>query len=183
MSLVLGYCDEKHAIIASDGRAGGTVCPSESYDKTRRINQNIIMGFTGYKEPCEYFIKCTYMEMGDNVQDYFIECYLEIVEYGLNLPEMKEYMQSTFMIIGKTRDMNMRFVLVGESTGYEIKDVSIKNPSISFIGGYLPTKAIREICTRHISEETEPISIMKNIIIEVSSLDSSVNTNCFFKSL
>ena len=60
MSLILGYANKQNAIIMSDGRAGGTVRPSEEYNKTLKFNDNIILGFVGYAEPIEIFIKHIY---------------------------------------------------------------------------------------------------------------------------
>ncbi len=37
-----------NAIIMSDGRVGGAVSPSETCDKTRKINENIILGFVKF---------------------------------------------------------------------------------------------------------------------------------------
>lgn len=55
MSLILGYANKDNAIIMSDGRAGGAVSLSETYNKTRKINDNIIIGFAGIKENIEFY--------------------------------------------------------------------------------------------------------------------------------
>ena len=43
MSLVLGYVSKECAVIMSDGRAGVNGCFSEHYNKTLKINDNIIL--------------------------------------------------------------------------------------------------------------------------------------------
>lgn len=55
MSLILGYANKDNAIIMSDGHAGKDGCYSEHYNKTRKINHNIILGFAGFVESTEYF--------------------------------------------------------------------------------------------------------------------------------
>lgn len=57
----------------SDGRAGGTVSLSETYDKTRKINDNIIIGFTGIKENIEFFLAHMLKEMGNYKNLFFVE--------------------------------------------------------------------------------------------------------------
>lgn len=56
MSLILGYANKDNAIIMSDGRAGENGSLSEFYNKTRKINDNIIIGFAGFAEPIEFFL-------------------------------------------------------------------------------------------------------------------------------
>ena len=47
MSLILGYANKDNAIIMSDGRAGENGSLSEFYNKTRKINVNIIWMISG----------------------------------------------------------------------------------------------------------------------------------------
>lgn len=183
MSLVLGYTDGKTAIISSDGRAGINGCVSEEYDKTRRINKNIILGFVGLKERSEHFIKCTYLEMGDDVDDYYIDDFMKIVEYGMNLEATQEKLQSTFIIIGKTQNDEIKFAIVGQDTNYKIKYLSTDQTKVAFIGGTIPLPQIKEICERNFEKDTKIMNMMVNTIREVSALDDSVNTNCFFTFL
>lgn len=183
MSLVLGYTDGKTAIISSDGRAGINGCVSEEYDKTRRINKNIILGFVGLKERSEHFINCAYLEMGDNVENYYIDDFMEIVEYGMSLDATREKLQSTFIIIGKTPTDEIKFAIVGQDTNYEIKYIPTDKANVAFIGGTIPIPQIREICERNFTADTKIMNMVINTIREVSKLDTSVNTNCFFTFL
>lgn len=183
MSLVLGFTDGKSAIIASDGRSGGTVCPSEECNKTRKINQNIILGFVGYKENCEYFIDWASKNMGSEIEDYYIDDYLEIIEFGMNEESTQKHFQSTLMIIGKTKEDEIKFVIVGQSTGYKTKFLPTDG-RMAFIGGTIPISKIREICEYNFSTKVGKImNVMIRIIRDVSVLDDSVNTTCFFTFL
>lgn len=184
MSLVLGYCNGITGIIASDGRAGGTAFPSEEYNKTRRINSNIILGFVGYKEECEFFLDWANKEMGDDVADYYIDDYLEIIEFGMNDDSTKEHFQSTLMIMGKAKENEIKFVIVGQDTGYKIKYIPADKPNIAFIGGTIPISKIREICEYNLSiNDGKIMNKMIKIIRDVASLDNSVNTTCHFTFL
>ncbi|MDE7325637.1 MAG: hypothetical protein K2N63_05060 [Lachnospiraceae bacterium] len=180
MSLVLGYCDGTTGIIASDGRAGGTVCPSEEYNKTRVINKNIILGFVGYKESCEYFLDCANKCMGSNIEDYYIDDYLEVVEFGMNKKSTQEHLQSTFMIMGKTKTGEIKFVITGQDTGYKTKFLPTQG-NLAFIGGTISISKIREICEYNSAMKVGKImNVMIRIIRDVAKLDNSVNTTCYF---
>lgn len=59
MSVILSYADEYTAIIASDGRVTDKDLNvmDENYNKTIKINNNTIMGFSGSFENCQNIIK------------------------------------------------------------------------------------------------------------------------------
>lgn len=181
MSLVLGYANKEKAIIMSDGRAGGTASPSETYDKTRRINNNIILGFVGYRETSEHFLNCVYSDMDERIENCYIDEFLEEVEYGMSLDVTKEKMESTFMIIGKSESGNIKYVIVGQDTNFEIKDIPLN--SVSFIGGTIPIADIREICKKNSEIISFPYILLKKIIEDVSEIDKTINKNIFFKTI
>ncbi len=83
MSLILGYANKDNAIIMSDGRARGGIS-SETYNKTRKIGENIILGFVGGKELAEYFLDCIDQSLGENAERCLMEDFLEVVEYGMS---------------------------------------------------------------------------------------------------
>lgn len=181
MSIVLGYANSKNAIIMSDGRAGGTVNPSETYDKTRKINDNIILGFVGYRETSEHFLNCVYADMGERIENCYIDEFLEEVEYGMSLDVTREKLKSTLMIIGKKENGDIRFTIAGQDTNFKLKDVSIN--SIYFIGGTIPIEDIREICVKNSKSTAFPYRILKKTIEDVSDKDESINKNIFFKAI
>ncbi len=184
MSLVLGYCDGTTGIIASDGKAGGTVCPSEEYNKTRKINDNIILGFAGYKESCEYFLNCVYMALEEKVKYCYIDDFLDVVECGMGSEKTKENLRSSFIIIGKTQNKNMISTMVGDVTDYKIEKNNVISPRILAIGGTIEGQVINDIYIKNIRNTTISISQrMKNTIMQVSKLDESVNDNVFFSKL
>ncbi len=184
MSLVLGYCNGTSGIIASDGRAGGTVCPSEEYDKTRKINNNIILGFVGYKESSEHFLNCVHMELGERIKDCYINEFLEVVKYGMNLDVTKEHLHASFLIIGKSDTGNMKFVLAGQDTNYSLKYLDANIGRIYPIGGTVPIKSILDICEYHSKLFDGNVKgTLKNIITDASKIDNSINENVYFQEI
>lgn len=180
MSLILGYANKTNAIIMSDGRAGGTVCPSEEYNKTRKINDNIILGFAGFKESSEHFLNCTYMELGKRINNCYIDEFLEIVKYGMSLDSTKEHLHSSFIIIGRSISGCIMTSIVGDVTNYNIERNVVDRPRILTIGGTIDGKIINNIYCENIKKLSTPIAeCMINTIKEVSDLDSSVNANTF----
>ena len=72
MSLILGYATKTNAVIMSDGKAGGTIRPSESCNKTRKINDNIILGFAGYLEDITYAFDYITDVSGNDLNNYIL---------------------------------------------------------------------------------------------------------------
>lgn len=180
MSLILGYANKDNAIIMSDGRAGGTVCPSEEYDKTRKINNNIILGFSGYQESSEHFLSCIHMKLGERIKYCYIEEFLEVVEYGMSLDSTKEYLHSSFIIIGRTKNKHIMTTIVGNNTQYKMDKHIVTNVRHLAIGGTIDGEKIFEIYEKNLSNHGMSIqSCMIKTIHGVSLLDSSVNTNTF----
>ena len=184
MSLVLGWTDGNNAYIASDGRAGGTQNPSENYNKTRKINENIILGFVGYKEPSEHFLNCVYEGLGENINNCLLDDFLEPLQYGMNLKATKEKLCSTFLIIGKAKDDTLKYVIVGNSTNYSIKNLDPLQKRLYPIGGTIERSKILDICEKHAGIREKSIKeTMRNIIYDVSDIDYSVNKNVFFQEI
>lgn len=184
MSLVLGYASKEKAIIMSDGRAGGTVSPSETYNKTRKINNNIILGFVGYRETSEHFLNCANDDMGERISNCYIEEFLEEVEYGMNLNVTKEKLQSTFLIIGRTEKGSIRSAIIGNSTGYKLESRIISEPRFFSIGGTISGEIIKEIYTRNMQGmKLDIIGGMERTIKEVAALDYSINENVFCQNI
>ena len=108
---------------------------------------------------------------------------MEIVEYGMSLDGTREKLQSTFIVIGKTPTDEIKFAIVGQDTNYEIKYIPTNKNCVTFIGGTIPIPQINKICERNFAKDTKIMNMMVNTIREVSALDDSVNTNCFFTFL
>ena len=183
MSLVLGWTDGIIGYIASDGRAGGDE-PSENYNKTRKVNENIILGFVGMKSQAEYFLNCVYESLGDDVKNCYIEDFMEPLEYGISLPVTKEKLRSTFLIIGKSKSKEIKYILVGNATNYLVKYLDPFQKRLFPIGGTIEKDKILDICEKHsLLFKGNVKETMKNIIYEVSDIDNSINKNVYYQEI
>ena len=180
MSLILGYANKNNAIIMSDGRAGENGSYSEHYNKTLKINENIVIGFAGYVETIEHFLKATFHEMGEERDQYYINDFWELMKFAMNLEETQKHFHSTFIIIGRDNNGNMHTSIIGQSTNYKLERSIVTTPRVVSIGGTIEGKTIEEIYMRNIKKYHISIDdCMRTTIQEVAQLDASVNTNCF----
>ena len=79
MSFVIGCVTSNAVIIASDGRCcnlDGTV-KTEHYNKTRKINSNTIIGYSGSTEACEFALeqldKVLKEQTSKRISDYYAD--------------------------------------------------------------------------------------------------------------
>ena len=180
MSLILGYANKDNAMILSDGRAGENGSYSEHFNKTMKINNNIIMGFAGYVEPLEFFINHLIQEMGDDRENDYIDDFLELIEFLMDDKETQEKLRSAFLIIGRNTHGDMFTCNAGDVSNYKVEKHLVENVRISSIGGTIEGKIINEIFSKNIKNKAIPIQdCMINTIKEVATLDNSVNTNIF----
>lgn len=184
MSLVLGYATPANAIIMSDGRAGENGSYSEYYDKTMKVNDNIIMGFAGIMENIDMFLSCALKNMEKDRKYYLIDDFLEMVDFMMQDEETKSNLKSDFLIIGKNIKGKMFTCTVGMSTGYMIKKNAATSPRCLYIGGTVEGNAIDEIFLRNMRTGGIDIkSRMENTIREAAKVDKSINCNTFFRSI
>lgn len=181
MSLILGYANRGHAIIVSDGRAGVNGSYSEHYNKTKKINENIILGFAGYLEPIEHFLKHVINQMGAEINDYFIDDFWDLLEFLMKFPDTQEHLQSSFIVIGKTKNNELYTSIIGDNTNYKFeKNLVLDTPRILSIGGTIDSSIINNIYMNNILQFDRDIcDCMISTVHEVAELDSSVNKNCF----
>lgn len=180
MSLILGYANKDNAIILSDGRAGENGSYSEHFNKTMKINNNIIMGFAGYVESLEIFINHLIQEMEDDRENYYIDDFLELIDFFMDDKETQEKLRSAFLIIGRNRNGDMFTCIAGDVSNYKVEKHLVENVRISSIGGTIEGKIINEIFSKNIKNKAIPFQdCMINTIKEVATLDNSVNTNIF----
>lgn len=184
MSLVLGYADRESAIIMSDGRARGEYFISEDYNKTRKIGQNIILGFVGGKEPAEYFLDCVNQSLNVGEENCFAEEFLEVVEYGMERVLKSGGFDATFLIIGRKLDGGIVVSMAGKGIrgGFAIREVT--EPRMQHIGGCISHEAIGGVYSENMRNADMPIfECMRKTIMDVSVLDNSINTAIFVQTL
>jgi hypothetical protein len=180
MSLILGYANKNNAIIMSDGRAGENGSLSEFYNKTRKINDNIIIGFAGFAEPIEHFLNHIIKEMGTEINQYYIDDFWDLMTFFMNDKNTQDHLHSSFIIIGRDKHNQMHTSIIGDNTSYKLKTNLVSTPRFLTIGGTIDGKIIHDIYTKNIMQYHIPIKdCMQSTICEVAKLDSSVNTKCF----
>lgn len=183
MSLVLGYVTQDHAIIMSDGRAGKDGCVSEHYNKTVKINDNIILGFVGFLEPVEFFLKQCISQMGTDRNDYFVDDFAEMLEFFFSDSETRTRLKSSFLILGRARDSSIHSIIAGNLTNYAIEDTLVATPRVLQIGGSVEGSRLNDIYYRNINlfidGKIDIIDAMSRTIVEASHIDSSINSNVF----
>ena len=184
MSLILGYANKDNAIIMSDGRAGKDGCYSEHYNKTRKINHNIILGFAGFVESTEYFLDHVLSQMGNERNEYYIDDFWELITFLMDDPRLHERFHSSFIIIGRDKHHQMYNSTIGDVTTIYITKHIVTNPRVCSIGGTIDGKIIEKIYMDNITKFEIPIKdCMINTIKQVSQLDSSVNINYFSRTI
>lgn len=183
MSLVIGYTDGKNAIIMSDGRAGGTYAPSENYDKTIKINDNIIMGFVGNAAFTKPFLDEMIIQFGNELKDCTIEDIQDFFEFQFTEQLIAKNPASTFLIMAKTEN-TVKVAIFGVDTGYKFKFIKGPIPLYVHIGGCFVDKIIANANeTLLLTSNNPPAEQMHELIIKCSSFDNSINTNVFIKTI
>ena len=182
MSLVLGYASKDSAIIMSDGRAGENGSYSEYYNKTRKINDNIILGFVGIKEEIDIFLDHVNNNISDVKQTMMVDEFLEYIAYLMDDKETKENFHSTFLIAGRERTQKMVLAKIGHYTNHQLKAKVATGPIYDWIGGTVNMRTIQNIVNNKI-DLSNVIQSFQGIICDVSEIDNAVNKNFYMISL
>lgn len=183
MSLVLGYVNENYAIVMSDGRAGENGSYSEHYNKTIKINDNIIIGFAGIAETIEIFIKHCLCQMGDSINEYYMEDFIELLEFLFDDSETKKHLESSFLIIGLNKKRQFVSCITGKVTNYKIEFNLVTCPRALTIGGTIDGEIISATYLNNIEHNIDVEESMRKTIMELSLLDSSINQNIFIQKM
>jgi len=180
MSLILGYATKTNAVIMSDGKAGGTIRPSESCNKTRKINDNIILGFAGYLEDITYAFDYITDVSGNDLNNYMIDDFWNIIISFMRNKQTPKFFHSSFIIIGRHNNGNMYTSIIGDNTNYMLEEHKVENPRYLTIGGSIDGEIINQIYSSNIKQFGSPIEKrIIDTIRKVSALDNSINTNTF----
>lgn len=181
MSLILGYANKDNAIIMSDGRAGENGSLSEFYNKTRKINDNIIVGFAGFAEPIEHFLNQTITQMGNEINQYYIDDFWKLVIFLMDDKETQAHLKSSFIILGRDSKNRMYTSIIGDNTHYILESTPVTVlPRFCSIGGTIKGEIINDIYRKNINNISSSIvNCMISTICDIAKLDPSVNSNHF----
>lgn len=195
MSLIIGIVFTNRAIVISDGRvknARTDLVVDEKFDKTRKINDNVILGFSGDREfslwLLEQFENVCKQDISqlkaDHVANIFCKIAQEGVDYRKNL---KESLPTNFQMVvaGKNNKGIMALYNFGVPTNFEIKEYiptaktfvySVLSPGTKDIDSIF-----EKVMTNYPGRELE--DYINLLFSKVSDMDDSINTNLFMKEI
>lgn len=116
MSVILGFATTKFGIIASDGRfkdSNGNIV-NENFDKTIRLNDNVIAGFAGHSKPCIQMI--VELQKLYPIADMSLEQILEVMSF--RLPQIAQDKLASFLLLGKNMRNQIQLNGIGTHTNF-----------------------------------------------------------------
>lgn len=195
MSLILGIVFTNRAIVISDGRvknASTDLVVDEKFDKTRKINDNVILGFSGDREFSLWFLEqfgnfCKQdisKLKADHVANFLCKIAQKGVDYRNNL---KESVSTDFQMIaaGKNSKGIMALYNFGVPTNFEIKEYIPTAKTFVYSVLSPGTKDIDSIFEKVMAEcpNMELGDYINLLFFKASELDDSINTNLFMKEI
>lgn len=196
LSFVMGYVSTKMAAIASDGRCcytDGTI-KTEFYNKTRKINRNVILGYSGSTESCEKVLDALQPALEQVQMESDREAYVNEVATCIhraiplfNFPKGKNVQ---FIVSGISDEGTMQLYSFGNTNQTNLVPLTATNDKIQTAVLCPPGEGKGEIgkkiFNKHLinglkSQNAFIEDIFKASISEMADLDQSVNENCFFQ--
>lgn len=196
LSFVIGFVSTTMAAIASDGRCcytDGTI-KTEFYNKTRKINRNVIIGYSGSTESCEKVLDALQpaleqAQMESNREAYVNEvatCIHRVIPL-FNFPKGKNVQ---FIVSGISDEGTMQLYSFGNTNQTNLVPLTATNDKIQTavlcpLGkdeiGYQIFKnhLINDLDDEHPFIE----DVFKASIEEMADLDSTVNKNFFSQTV
>lgn len=195
MSLVLGMTFTNRAIIISDGRARNVINNSiinEKCDKTRKINDSVILGFSGELEVSlwllEQFENIHKRNIPDLKSDDVAKILCNIAEEGVNYRKKLNKSNATYfqmIVTGLNSKKIMSLYSFGVPTSFKIKEsiptvhnfiYSILSPNGTDFGS-----VFEDGMKNHPGKDLE--FYYRLLFSKASEIDDSINTNLFVKSI
>lgn len=195
MSLVLGITFTNRAMIISDGRvtnAKTNLIVDEKFDKTRKINDNVILGFSGETEfplwLLGQFENICKQDISKLKADHVTNILCKIAQEGINYRKgLKEAISTNFQMIvaGKNSKGIMALYNFGVPTNFEIKEYiptaknfvySVLFPDTNGLN-YSLEKIIADYPNKGLEE------YINLLFTNAADIDDSINTNLFIKEI
>lgn len=195
MSLVLGITFTNRAMIISDGRvtnAKTNLIVDEKFDKTRKINDNVILGFSGETEfplwLLGQFENICKQDISKLKADHVTNILCKIAQEGVNYRKgLKEAISINFQMIvaGKTSKGIIALYNFGVPTNFEIKKYipTAKNfvYSVLFPGTNGLNYSLEKIIADYPNKGLE--EYINLLFTNAADIDDSINTNLFIKEI
>lgn len=195
MSLILGIAFTNRAIIISDGRvkdASTGLVIDEKFDKTRKVNDNVILGFSGEMEFPLWLLgqfdnvcnKDIFRLRADHVANILCKIAQEGVNYRENLKEPKTT-NFQMIVAGKNSRDIMALYNFGVPTNFQIKEYIPTAKTFVYSVLFPGTKDIGSIFEKVMAEypNMELEDCINLLFFKASELDDSINTNLFIKEI
>ena len=195
MSLVIGIVSTNSAIIVSDGRvinANTNSIVNENFDKTRKINENVILGFSGETKfslwLLEQFENIYKKEISNLKADQVAEILCKVAKEGVNYRMgLNESVSTKFQMIvsGVNHEGIMALYNFGVPTNFEISKVipiaksfiySVLSPGTKDFGAIFE-KIIEDFLGRELEY------YINLLFFKASIIEDSINTNLFIKEI
>lgn len=195
MSLILGIVFTNRAIVISDGRvknASTGLVVDEKFDKTRKINDNVILGFSGEREfslgLLEQFENVCKQDISKLKADHAANILCKIAQEGVDYRKnLKESLPTNFQMVvaGKNNKGIMALYNFGVPTNFEIKEYiptaktfvySVLSPGTKDIDSIF-----EKVMTNYPGRELE--DYINLLFSKASDMDDSINTNLFMKEI
>lgn len=173
MSVVLTYANEDIAIISSDGRVidlNNNSIISENFSKIRKINKNVIVGFSGHAIPCQMIVD-SIINSEKEIENFYVENATLSIERKIS--SMPKMLNMSFSVCGIGKNNKICAAIV--STYHETQFNYPSGDTISYYEFYpheIPKNTdfyVRMLQTRN------PLDAMSETIKYCSKLSPSVN--------
>lgn len=195
MSLILGIVFKNRAIIVSDGRVKDSntdLVVDEKFDKTRKITENVILGFSGDREFSLWllgqFENVCKQDISQLKADHVADILCKIAQEGVNYRKNLEQSVSTnfqMVVAGRNSKGIMGLYNFGVPTNFEIKKYIPTANNFVYSVLYPDTKGLHNAFEKIMADYPDKglEDYINLLFIKAANMDNSINTNLFMKEI
>ena len=187
MSFVIGCASETAAIIVSDGRSSASdgSISSEYYNKTRKINDHVILGFSGTTAPCEDALKYLTSTVILSMSSADTVCDAIAGRLSTQTTTLKK-LKANFIIIGIGDEKKMVVNLIQRNDSEVITQQVYPSGNSTTVVTLSPDGVDGDqIAMKHLATANEitVTNALCNAVKEVARIDRTVNSHCFIQKI
>lgn len=195
MSLVLGIAFTDKTLIISDGRvkdASTNLVVDEKFDKTRKINDNVILGFSGETRFSQWLLGQFDNICNEDISrlkaEHVANILCKIAQEGANYREnLKEPKTTHFQMIvaGKNSRGIMALYNFGVPTHFQIKECIPVANNFVYSVLYPDTRGLEYSFEKMITDyPNKRLTDYINLLFtKAADMNDSINTNLFIKEI
>lgn len=195
MSLILGIAFVNRALIISDGRAINAstgLVVDEKFDKTRKINDNVVLGFSGETEfplwLLGQFENICKQDISKLKADHVANILCKIAQEGVNYRKgLKETISTNFQMIvaGENSKGIIGLYSFGVPTNFKIKEDIPGEKNFVYSVLFPDTKgfdySFEQIIADYPNKGFE--DYVNLLFVKAADMNDSINTNLFIKEI